>query len=264
MQSELHELRERSADLGDRLGDDEALDVNAAILDLVPGDQIATNRLGIGLINCGRAAEAVDVLEAGLRLHPRAPFMRTRLEQARKDAARDAGEPAPTSSAARRLNGPVGAWDDFEVAELVEAALEGPGRDASIRLCAESIRMAESIDPQRSAVIPIKSGRRFRTIGGIFTGVGPWQETLTIAVPVSQIALIERVSEVGGYTFEPAKAVPCLQLAIPRTELEPLYEQLVPAHREHLMLSIEAGPPTHMNKHHPGLRAYLLEQADAL
>jgi hypothetical protein len=33
---------------------------------------------------------------------------------------------------------------------------------------------------------------------------------------------------------------------------------------EHLALSLAAGPPTHMNKHHPELRQYLLDQANLL
>ena len=43
MSLELHELRERSKQLSAALGDDEALEVNEAILDLDPGDAVATN-----------------------------------------------------------------------------------------------------------------------------------------------------------------------------------------------------------------------------
>ena len=60
MPLELEELRARSTLLSAALGDDEALEVNEAILDLDPGDPVATNRLGIGLINRRRYQQAVE------------------------------------------------------------------------------------------------------------------------------------------------------------------------------------------------------------
>ena len=65
-------------------------------------------------------------------------------------------------------------------------------------------------------------------------------------------------------TARSAVAVPCLELIIPRARLAELFEDLLAAHVQHLRLSIEAGPPTHLNKDHPGLRRYLLDQADLL
>ncbi|HEY3188638.1 MAG TPA: hypothetical protein VGJ70_14250, partial [Solirubrobacteraceae bacterium] len=115
-----------------------------------------------------------------------------------------------------------------------------------------------------TAVTPIKDGRRFRTIGGIFTGVGPWKDVLTVAVPVASQSVIRRVEEVGGYTLDSANAVPCIQVAVPRGRVDELFDELLRAHREHLKLSMDAGPPTHLNKHHPELRQYLLDQADRL
>jgi len=262
MPLELEQLRARSKQLAAVLGDDEALEVNEAILDLDPGDPVATNRLGIGLINRGRYQQAVDVLEIGLRVHPDDPIMATRLAQARK-ALTPAG--APATRGARTAGSRTGIpWTDFDVRELVEASLDGPGRDASIRMCGESLRMSESIDAQRTAVTPVKSGRRFRVIGGIFTGVAPWQGMLSVAVPADAKQLIRRASAAGALTGEPAKAVPCVELLIPRTALDPLLDELVVVHREHLKLSLAYAPPTHLDKHHAGLRRYLLEQSELL
>lgn len=263
--TELERLTSRSDALGNRLGDEEALELNAAILDLRPGDPKITNRLGIGLLNNQRPAEAVDVLEAGLRQHPGNSIMRTRLVEAQRRVERgDAGRDGRSSR--KGGEGPVGraGWTDFEPEELVETALAGPGRDACVHLCAASIRASERIDRERTAVTPIKDGRRFRTIGGIFTGVGPLDDALTVAVPTSVRAVIRHIEEVGGHEGDRANAAPSVQLVIPRSRVEELFEELAEAHREHLKLSIAAGPPTHLNKHHPGLRQYLLAQADVL
>jgi hypothetical protein len=87
MARSLNDLRARSDALASNLDDAEALEVNAAILAVEPGDAVATNRLGAGLIAGGRAAEAVGVFEAGLEAHPANAIMRDRLKQARHAAA---------------------------------------------------------------------------------------------------------------------------------------------------------------------------------
>ena len=83
----LDELRARSTALGESLADDEALAVNAAILELVPADAVATNRLGAGLIALGRAKDAIEVYTDGLEAHPDNAIMRDRLKQAQHAAA---------------------------------------------------------------------------------------------------------------------------------------------------------------------------------
>ena len=264
MATELEELRARSRLLADRLGDQDAVDVNAAILDIDPGDPVATNRLGIGLLKQGLAADAVVVLEAGLRVHPDDSIMQNRLAEARRALEKP---PLTKKKGASRLGhsdhvGATTGWTDFEPAELVEQALAGPGRDACVRFFAASIRAAESLDQSRTAVTPIKHGRRFRAIGGIMTGVAPWKESLSVAVPASSRSVIGAVEDAGGEMLGCAIAVPCVELLIPRARVEGLSDMLLAAHKEHLRLSIEAGPPTPLNKHHPGLRRYLLEQAD--
>jgi tetratricopeptide (TPR) repeat protein len=261
--TELDELRARSEELRTRLDDPEAVEVNEALLDLDPGDPVTTNRLGIGLLRTGRIEQARDVLEAGLRLHPDNAIMAGR----RDEALRALDDPARATAARKRTCGrgaAVHGWTDFEPEELVESALAGPGRDACLRLCAASVLASEHIDATRTAVTPIKTGRRFRTIGGIFTGVGPWKDLLTVAVPVARRSVIEAVAATGGRTEDRANAVPCIQVALPRPAVEGLYDALLDAHIEHLRLSLAAGQPTHLNKHHPALRAYIVEQGRLL
>jgi predicted Zn-dependent protease len=98
MGGDLSGLRARSEHLASVLADEEALAVNRAILDAAPGDPVATNRLGAGLIASGRAPEAVEVYEAGLEANKGNAIMLNRLTQARHAA----GRPAPKAPAARR------------------------------------------------------------------------------------------------------------------------------------------------------------------
>lgn len=264
MTTELEELRKRSKALFDRLGDSESLEVNAAILDLVPADPVATKRFAIGLLKHGQPVEALDVLEAGLRVHPEDSIMLSRKIEAEKAIARLAKAGGRRRHSRQSATASGARWTDFEPAELVEGALAGLGRDACVRLCAASILAAQRLDQTRTAVTPIKQGRRFRVIGGKLTGVAPWRDCLSVAVPVASRSLIRAVEAVGGRTDEPAVAVPCVELIIPRARVAELFEDLLAAHMQHLRLSIEAGPPGHLNKDHPGLRRYLLDQADLL
>src|SRR3954470_19499504 len=112
MARSLDDLRARSDALASNLDDAEALEVNAAILALEPGDAVATNRLGAGLIAGGRPAEAVDVFEAGLEAHPGNAIMRDRLKQARHAAALPPPKPAAARGGRRsvRTDGAPTAW----------------------------------------------------------------------------------------------------------------------------------------------------------
>ena len=88
MTDTLEELLTRSEALGGRLSVGEALEINQAILDIDPENEIAATRLGIGLLSADRAEDAVPVLEAAVRAHPRNQFASRRLEQARRDVTR--------------------------------------------------------------------------------------------------------------------------------------------------------------------------------
>ena len=87
MTASLDELSPRSLALSDRLGDDEALEINQAILELDPANELAATRLGIGLLNAERLEEAIAVFEAALRAHPENTVADKRLQQARRDIA---------------------------------------------------------------------------------------------------------------------------------------------------------------------------------
>lgn len=223
------------------------------ILDLAPGDPVATNRLGIGLLNEGRPAEALAIFEAGLRVHPRNKIMIKRADEARAVLDRDA---APRGSASTGET----AWTDFEPAELVERSLFGPGRDVSIRFCAAALRASEAINADWTIVAPVKQGRSFRIIGGIVTGVAPYQDKLTVTVPVALRGLIDDVISLGGFARDPATELPSVQVAVPRSKLDALAGPLLAAHEQHLQLSLAAGPPAHLRSHNQGLRRYLLER----
>jgi hypothetical protein len=114
MASSLDTLVARSATLTTSLGDEEALATNAAILKLAPEDRVAITRLAIGLLNAGRAAESIAVLEAGLEAHPDNRIMLDRLAEAHRAlaaATRQASKikARPPAGARRRTGGPC-AW----------------------------------------------------------------------------------------------------------------------------------------------------------
>jgi hypothetical protein len=88
MTSSLEELLTRSAALGGRLSVGEALEINQAILEIDPENEIAATRLGIGLLSADRVQDAVPVLEAAVLAHPGNAFASRRLEQARRDLVR--------------------------------------------------------------------------------------------------------------------------------------------------------------------------------
>lgn len=258
MSSELDDLRRASDDHAEALAFEVAREANAAILDLVPGDPVATNRLAIGLMNAGRAAEAIPVLEAGLLVHPDNAIAEKRL----KEATVQAKKPNPKAKAASGGGG--AGWIDFEPAELIASSLGGPGYETCVRFCADALRLSEAMDLGKTAVTPVKNGHRFRIIGGIFTGVAPYKDQLTVAVPTHSKSLIGSVLELGGTVYDTAAAVPSTQVGIPRGRVDDLYDDLLKGFKQHLGPSIEFGPPTHLNKHHAELRAYLLAEAKRL
>ncbi len=109
MGEDLVGLRARSEHLAGKLAHTEALEVNRAILDAAPGDPVATNRLGAGLIAAGRAPEAVAVYEAGLEANAGNAIMVNRLTQARHAAGlRPVARASAARSTGRRRSGPTG------------------------------------------------------------------------------------------------------------------------------------------------------------
>lgn len=253
--AELEALRNRSKELAARLDSPQALRINARLHLEDPGDALAANRFGIGLLQAGRTREAVAVLERAQALQPGSPIARRRLEEARRALRR-----GPLSRGSRGSE----AWTDFEPGELVEHALRGPGRDASLLFCAASLRASEAFDASWTAVVPIREGRRFRIVGGIVSAVSTVRDALTVAVPTSAVGVIAAAEAAGGEVRSTAKALPSLELAIPRVAVEGLFDALLAVHVEHLRLSLATGAPTHLNKHHPALRRAIVSAADAV
>jgi tetratricopeptide (TPR) repeat protein len=87
MNNTLDQLLTRSFALSDRLGTDESLEINQAILEVDPTNEMAATRLGIGLLNVERPEDAITVFEAALRAHPDNTVADKRLQQARRDIA---------------------------------------------------------------------------------------------------------------------------------------------------------------------------------
>jgi hypothetical protein len=100
MAADLEALRARSDELDDRLEDDEALDVNAQILALAPGDAKATLRLGAGLMAVGRVKDALDVYETGAKANTANTMIANRVKQARNAVA--LGDKAPPRGTRKR------------------------------------------------------------------------------------------------------------------------------------------------------------------
>jgi tetratricopeptide (TPR) repeat protein len=101
MAADLDDLRSRSDALGDRLEDDGALEVNAEILALAPGDAKATLRLGAGLMARGRVKDALEVYEKGAEANPRNTMIAGRVKQAR-NAVGLADKAPPRAAAGKR------------------------------------------------------------------------------------------------------------------------------------------------------------------
>jgi hypothetical protein len=101
MAADLEELHDRSDALADRLEDDDALEVNAEILVVAPGDAKATLRLGAGLMAVGRVKDALDVYEKGAQAHKANTMIANRVKQAR-NAVWQAENAPPRSAASKR------------------------------------------------------------------------------------------------------------------------------------------------------------------
>src|SRR3954465_8929044 len=101
MAADLEDLRSRSDALGDRLEDDGAIEVNAEILALAPGDAKATLRLGAGLMALGRVRDALEVYEKGAEANPGNTMIADRVKQAR-NAVGLADKAPPRAAAGKR------------------------------------------------------------------------------------------------------------------------------------------------------------------
>jgi len=248
---DLEALRRRAADLNGLITD-EVLEVNRAILAVEPSDGPATNRLGIALTKRGELEEALSAFERGIEANPGNAIARRRLEELDQEHATPT--PGPSNAASRR-----------EPEDIVEPILAGPGRGACLRFFADSIREIQKLDAQRLAVTDIPSQNRFRVVGGILSACSVYRELLDVMIDRrGQQSLIDEVVAAGGQVIDATEggAVPSsLQLGVPPVAVDRFRAMIWPAHREQLLASIEYGAPTHMNKHHPELMRYLLDQA---
>src|SRR3954453_9613399 len=101
MAADLEDLRSRSDALGDRLEDDGAIEVNAAILALAPGDAKAAYRLPLYLMALSRVQGALEVYEKGAEANPGNTMIAGRVKQAR-NAVGLADKAPPRAAAGKR------------------------------------------------------------------------------------------------------------------------------------------------------------------
>lgn len=152
---------------------------------------------------------------------------------------------------------------DRDARTIVEDALRGMDRPSSLSFFRWSVNLAANIDPSRIVATELRSERRFRLYGGIFSGATPWKRMVLASLDRRHIdsALIDDVERVGGALTNPAGesvALPnTLILGLPPLQWDSFRERIERAHVEHYRNSIEAGPSLHANKHRPDILRYL-------
>ncbi|WP_028064611.1 hypothetical protein [Solirubrobacter soli] len=231
---------------------DAALNVHERILALRPTDAAAANRRALLFVRRGLPEDALAAYRDAI--------------VANRDNAIAAGK-------VRELEATVAKRQSADFvrrppAEIVEPVLRGPGRVPALRFFARSIRQIQSLDGTRLAVTDLPSDRRFRVVGGIYSGVTPWNGLLCVSIDKARgRSVVEAVQAVGGIVTDrpgPMSAVPrSLQLGVPLNAVDRFAEALWEPHVEHLRASIEYGAPTWLHRHDPALMTYLLTQADA-
>ncbi len=157
---------------------------------------------------------------------------------------------------------------DRDAETIVEDALLGMDRPASLRFFGWSIAIATAIDLSRVVATELRSERRFRVYGGIFSGATPWKKMVLPSLDRRFIdpKLIDDVVRVGGVvTNKPgeSRALPnTLILGLPPEHWASFRTRLENAHVEHYRASIEAGPSLHANRHRPDILQYLVREAE--
>jgi hypothetical protein len=232
---------------------DEALRLNAELLELDSANAPATNRLGVALTKRGEIEDALAVFRDGVAANTANTIAARRVAELERSVSRRAAE--------------LGDFVRRPPEQVVEPLLAGTGRSAALRFLAFSIRAIQRLDGTRLAVTEIPSDQRFRVVGGIYSAVTPWHGLLCVSIAKAQTAtLVDAVESAGGQvTDRPTamSAVPgTLQLGVPMSELETFAQDLERPHREHLKSSLSYGPPTWQHRHDPALMRYLLARAD--
>jgi tetratricopeptide (TPR) repeat protein len=247
---ELEQLKARVRDL--ELSE-EALEVNQRILDLDADDQPAATRIGRCLQEFGRLEEALEHWRLICELQPTNEFAPERLKRVEQELRTRRKQRAEPSFGPRR-----------DPEEIVEPVVAGRGRDACLRFLAWSITTVESIDRDRLAVTDLAPDR-FRVSGGKGSGVTPYRGMLCVFVHADsltdddQAALADAgarvVFQAGGLLSLPRS----VEYGVEYGRFGDAAEVLTRPHREHLLRSIQAGPPAWRRAHDPALRDYIVE-----
>lgn len=249
---QLQELRQQGEDLepGER-----ALALYQEILELDGDDVAAANMVGRSLETLGMRDEARMHWERMIEVQSD-----TRIAQGR---LRDLRHRPRTPRASRAMiDRPRRA-----PAAVIEPILEGAWRVDCLSALAWSIRLVEQHDPLRLAVTQRHSDGRFRVSGGKASLVAPWRGMLAFFVhaPTVPDDFAATLSGLGGQVTWPLgglKSLPdSVEYGIPYALVGELFPALHAAQREHVLRSIQVGPPPSGHLHDPDLRDYILDQA---
>jgi hypothetical protein len=228
---------------------DTALALHQRMLDLRPTDGPAANRRAILFLRRGQPEDALAAYRDAV--------------VANRDNKIAVGKVRELEAQLAKVDPP-----DFvrrPPAEIVEPVLRGPGRLAALRFLARSIRKIQEIDGTRLAVTDLPSDSRFRVVGGIYSGITPWNGMLCVSIDKALgQAVTAEVETTGGMVTDrpaPLSAVPrTIQLGVPLSRVDDFADALWKPHVEHLRASIEYGVPTWRHRHDTALMRYLLEQ----
>jgi tetratricopeptide (TPR) repeat protein len=248
---ELQDLRDRAGEL--ELGE-EALLVNQRILELDPDDGPAANRVGRCLQELGRLEDALDHWRLVRELQPANRFAPDRISRVEQELRTRRKKRATAAAAPRR-----------DPTEIVEPVLAGSGRDACLRFLAWSIKTVESIDAERLAVTDLPPNR-FRVSGGKGSGVTPYRGRLCVFVHADSLtdadeAALTTAGAVVVFQAGLLRSLPrSVEYGVEHERFEEVAEVLKRPHREHLLRSIQAGPPAWRRVHDPALRDNIVAQ----
>jgi hypothetical protein len=153
--------------------------------------------------------------------------------------------------------------------EVVEPALEGPGRDGALRFLARSIVLIEKIDPARLSVSQQVTDARLRVYGGREPAVTPARGLLRIwvhapAVTPELAAAVDAIDGAQASTVDALALLPdALEYRLPFARVDEISDLLAGPHRQQLLRTIAEGAPPRAHPHDPKLRDYIVAQAAA-
>ena len=238
---------------------EESLEMARDLLRRESANVVAANVLGRSLVALGAIEEARDHWHAVIESQPGNSIAQKQLKSLEGHLKYGARNPR-TGKVQQQAPPPE---------EIVEPVLRGPGRDACILHLATAIRLIEKHGPNRIAVTYRFSDKRFRIAGGKGSVVAPLSGLLCTYLhgPALDDDLIATMESLGGrITYDQVfvSFPESVEWGVPFEKVDRVAERLVAPMREHILRSLEAGPPPAGHLHLPTLRDYVLGEADRL